>query len=466
MVGLAGTLQGIIGITPRLKRNMESHVQLIQKAFELRKNQQIREALAIYNDLWNLDPDIFGEWDGWSYGVCLSKNGQHREALDICRFFYRRNKESPFINHLYARNIYYSQFVVTPLPPLPVLRKATRAMLLLSPPDQEHSLTVRAIFRLVRTLTSGQVIDWKEIGDWLQLLDPDQLSDQPFEFRNERGKVMEFASPLEEWYSAMIKVKAGLGDPEGLLDLVEAARNRQLKWHYNNDIWFARKEAFALLSLGRREEGEKILRDIVRQKQDWFLIADLAGALDSPAEALRLRCQAAMMPTGDLSLKVRLFHQIYQAVAGHDDQKSQCRDLLELIAGLRREKGWEIPLDLQAVLSDQEIDPAALPPARKIFSRLLPFFRKMMYLGRKTRTGAITAVREKPRHGHITGEDGHHYFFRFQEALMPARLIHEGRKVRFETEPGFDKKRQITTQTAVRITPWGDQAGKSKNGLQ
>ncbi len=152
----------------------------LQKASQLRKNGDYKQAVSLYDTLWNNQSEQWSDWDGWSYAYSLVKTFKYHEALDICRHFYRKNKNFEILNNLYAQCIYYTQFTGEKQPTLNVLRKAAQAMLDLSPYSSKYSFTPKAIFKLNHALMSQKEINWAEIETWLLKMDPDLLDNQPF----------------------------------------------------------------------------------------------------------------------------------------------------------------------------------------------------------------------------------------------------------------------------------------------
>ena len=426
-------------------------VQPLAQAFALRQQKNYPQALVIYQPLWQQQPNLFDDWAGWSYAYCLKETSQYNAALDVCRQLYARFPAAAMVRQLYAGCIYYTQFDGKQAPAIHVLKKAVQAMYNLSPPQQDYSLTPRAIFKLVKLLANSTPIDWQDIESWLQKLDPDLLNDKPFAMKMPDGKQREFASPVEEWYSAMIKVKAGLNQPQELLILLEAARKRGLKWHYNNNIWFARKEAFAFIQLGQKQKAEKILRTIVAQKKDWFLLSDLAEIVNDPEEAMQLMSSAALA-SGPLELKVKLFHNLYLRIKDDASKTEATKKHLLLIARIRLEQGWPFTPALEAALQNNSVDLNGVNSAMEAYSQLKPFWRKAASQEQPVYTGIIEKILEGNQSGFVKATGGKRYYFLMRDVNQSISKAIAGVGVSFELQDGFDKKKQQATKNAVRLT--------------
>lgn len=423
--------------------------ETLKEAFALRKNLHFTEAIEIYQPLWQQDQVLFNDWDGWSFGFCLSKLNRHDEALEVCRAIFPRFKESEFIRSLYAKCIYYTQFQKHPLPAISILKKAVTAMLELSPPHDAYSFTSRAIFKLVKQLLNEQQINWREIEEWLMRMEPDLLDDRPFQMTDSNGKKLELASPMEEWYAHMIKLKGGLNQPEELLKLIDTAKRKNLKWHYNNDIWFARKEAFAYQQLNETKKSEAILRKIVSLKKDWFLLFDLAIVVDDPTESLQLCCRAALSP-GKNEHKLKLYHHIYMKIKEHEQYQKEAGWHLCMIAAVREENGWDVKPELIEEIQRRRIDQNAMGSSSKIYKALSPFWQQMSGHSNPTKLkGVIEKILPNNKSGFIKCTDHNRYFFNLKGIKSNAEV---GTKVIFELCDGFDYKKNVPSKIAVNVT--------------
>ncbi len=424
----------------------------LKEAFALRQNKDYQKALAIYLPSWQEDSQQFDNYSGWSFAFCLLKTRQYDKALDICRQLYTRYPNAAPIRGVYAQSIYHTQLAIQQLPAISVLKKATQAIIGLTPPDNEYSFAPHAIFKLTKEMMNSNPIDWQEIENWLLNLDPDLLSDISFEFVGNDGKKRSLASPLEEWYSTMIKVKAGLNQAEELLELLSAARKRGLKWHYSNDIWFTRKEAFAYIELGQKEKAIQLLRKIILQKSEWFLLSDLADALGQTDESLQLRAQAALGGTRDLKLKVKLFWQLYLQLKAKNEHPKEQDTLLLLFVKIRHENAWAIPPNVENEISARHLDISTNQSSTQIYQRLLPFFNQISSIDAKVFEGEIAVLHDNGKSGMVFSPT-HKKKFLFPIRELPKNNTPTkiGQNVTFELKDTFDQKRNIATQIAIRL---------------
>ncbi|MCO5236642.1 MAG: tetratricopeptide repeat protein [Chitinophagaceae bacterium] len=416
----------------------------MQQAMGLRKSQNYQQAVDIYAPLWQESPAQFDDWAGWSYAFCLAKLNRHKEALEVCRKLYPRYPHSEILNSLYGQCIYHTEFARKDPPSVATLRKALTAMFQLSPPYHPYSFTPKATFKLVKTLLNQQPIHWQEIESWLLKLDPDLLDDRTFKWTDQKGRTMELASPKEEWYSHMIKVKGGLNQPQELLDILDTARKQNLRWHYNNDLWFARKEAFALHALGQKEKAENILRKIITRKPDWFLLYDLSQMIHSKEEIQQLLYRAALAP-GKNEMKLKVFQSLYQELKLSDPRVAGLH--LCLIVAIRKENEWAIEQAMTEKILALGINPQNESSSLVITRKLISFWKQQLEKHAERLSGIVEMIFPHQKSGFIRSGEDQYYFI---SGKLEGRL-HKGTKVSFEIKDRFDKKKNKPGKMAVHI---------------
>lgn len=347
---------------------------------------------------------------------------------------------------LYAKEIYYTQFAGNKPSPLEVLRKALTAMFELAPPTNPYSFTPMATFKLVKQLLNQQQINWQEIEDWLLKLDPDLLDEKTFTFTDTRGKIRELASPKEEWFTLMIRAKGGLGKSGELLEMLNTARKQPFKWHYGNDIWLARKEAYALNELGEKQKAEAILRKIILQKKDWFLLFDLAQLVEDKQEKLRLLCTAAL-GHGKNEMKLKVFETLFQCIKDDPEYRREAALHLCLVVTLREENNWPVSDSMLREIKSRGVTITMEGSSLKIINSLVSFWKKMAKRRAERLNGIIETVFQNNKAGFI--RHGKEKIF-FSAGRLEGKL-QPGDRVSFETEDSFDKKKNRSSVIAVNL---------------
>lgn len=419
----------------------------LQEAAQYRKIGRFQKAVQLYYPFWNENHDQFGAWDGWSYAYCLFKTKKYEKSLNVCRVLYRKFKTFDMLRSLYARSIYCSQFKRPKLPPLCILKKATLAIYELSDPKDPYSVTPRAIFSLCKEMMAQKKVNWQEIEKWLLKMQPDLLDDQAFKMKDSSGKEREIASAMEQWYAMMLRVKAGTNNAKALLDLLSEARKRKLKWHYNNDIWFSRKEAFAYQQLGNVEKAEQILRRLVSRKKDWFLTFDLAKIVSNEKEKFKLLCIAALAK-GKPEMKIKLYESLYDILKKDTSNKRISGLHLCLIVAIREENNWEVNHDLLDKIKASGIEIDKEGSSSALLKKLFYFWKKHSGGQQEKRYGVITHILPNGKSGFIESDKQSFYF----TTSNIKGLVSKGMKVTFLLRSGYDKKKRRATKIAISVS--------------
>lgn len=421
----------------------------LNTANQLRKDQNFAKAIKIYKATWLENSLQFNEWDGWSYAYSLFKLSHYTDALHMCRELYPRFKHFELLQSLYARCIYYTQFKTNSDVPLATLVEALKGIMILSPLDQPYSVAPKAIFSYTKSAMKQKTIPWEEIEYWLKKIDPELLAIDPYKMKIANGKSVEIASDIERWYANILKVKAALNKPKELLQLLEKARSKGIVWHYNNDIWFARKEAFAYAQLNQQEKAVNILRQILAQKQDWFLIYDLAKLVNEEKERRQLLCEAALSK-GKPTMKLKLYESLYNEFLSSNIKEATLH--LCLIKALRRENSWDISEFVLNNISqsglecneDQSLN--LIKQLRQIWKRYLP--KENIQEARRL-VGTIKTILPNGQSGFIVS--GKQSFFFGTYDIRNKSTLFIGQKVTFEVIDGFDKKKNKMSKKAAKI---------------
>lgn len=431
----------------------------LKQAFQLRKDKKPAEAIGIYHAMWPQHATAFGEWDGWSYGQCLKELKRYPEALDICRQLYPRFKTAEMILQLYAWCIYYTQLAGDKQPAdKAAFIKILNAITQLSAPGKAFSPAVKSIFKLVKFLTEGNQNDWHQVGEWLQKLDKEKLSKDTYSIDVPGKKRMELASELEEWYSWQSKYLLQTRQWEKTVDICNEALAVLNKWHYSNDIWFARRKAAALTQLGHKALALETLQPLIKRKREWFMLADLAELTDDKSKALKLYAEAALA-CGDMPKKIRVYFSmaiLFNLIGDKDLAKAHAM----LVHALRIENGWPVPAELNKMLLELGELPKPLPNSFSMLRQLKPKWQNMMDITFEGEqkiqpvrlVGKIDCLLTNGQAGFIKGDlvFGKIYFL-FRNYKGAAVEIIPGMKVSYEVVKDFDKKKNRDSEMAVRI---------------
>ncbi len=431
----------------------------LKKAFQLRKDKRPGEAIAIYQPLWPQHAATFGEWDGWSYGQCLKELKRYSEALEICRQLYPRFKTAEMILQLYAWCIYYTELAGVKQPAdKAAYLKVLNAIVQLSAPGNAYSPAVKSVFKLVKYLAESNQNEWELVGEWLQKLDKNKLSRDTYRIEVPGKNSMELASELEEWYSWQSKYLLQTRQWEKAVDLCNEALTVLKKWHYSNDIWFARRKAAAQTQLGQKALALATLKPLISRRREWFMLADLAELTEDTNEALQLYAEAALA-YGDMPKKIRVYFKMAALfLLLQDKEMATAHALLVLV--LRTENGWPVPPELDNMLSALGEMPVPLPSSLVIQRQLKSAWQKLkasdVAAEQKTLPvrlfGKVDSILVNGKAGFIKCEVApDKIYFLFRNYKGDLAEIKAGLMVSYEVVKDFDKKKNRDSEMAVRI---------------
>ncbi len=420
----------------------------LQKAAEARKNNSFSIAIELYETALKEAPDCFGEWDAWGYGQCLKQLKQYEKALEVCRKYYTRHENFEPLRSLYAWCIYFTQISSTEAPASTEnRRKALQAINRLCPQGKPYSPAPLAIFKWVKNLAAGPNIPWTEIKEWLDKLDPKLLQTDCYQMQG-KGKLIELASELEEWYSWQSKCLLQLGKWEEGVALCREAKEKIQKWHYSNHVWFDRREAFALSKSGKKDDAKKLLSKALAQKREWFMLADMAE-LEQDNSLKKHFYGAACRAEGEWKSKVGLLLKIAQWLAQKGEPKAA-----ELHAQacncIRQKEGWPLSDSVLLLAGENWV------PEQDTSKTLLAILEKLKEIWQTWEVAASMLegkIREILPNGkaEFIAEGKRTFYFQLKNCQMPGHEITVGRNVKFELVDGFDKKKNIISKNATNI---------------
>lgn len=236
--------------------------------------------------------------------------------------------------------------------------------------------------------------------------------------RGGRPKTVELASDFESWYSyyslSLLKQKKF----QDCIDVAKEALFTIEKFHYNNDLWFARKIALSNKGLGNIPLAIKEMEEIERRKAEWFIQKELAELYFEGQQidnAKSIACKGALA-YGDKEKKDGLFFLLGQIYKVSGDQALAHKHFL-LVYLIRNEQGWFVPNRLKIALDETFMDGINYDNSVTLYKELLGHWRENSGGGQTLEkdSGKITKVNSQKQIGEITGKGGVKYFFHFND---------------------------------------------------
>lgn len=200
--------------------------------------------------------------------------------------------------------------------------------------------------KVLKVETKRPNVNWSLIVKFCESIDSSHLQTNCHEYKvikNGVEKMAEMASVKEEWFSVYSK---SLYATERYQDCIKACDEALLsikKMHYSNNVWFKRRMAQCFLKQGLVDKSIDIYESVIKQKDDWFILAELGSiyyGINKLDRALLIMSEA-MTKYGDLEYKIDLIEnlgKVYLALG--NTEVSNNHFLLAIV--IRRLNDWKI----------------------------------------------------------------------------------------------------------------------------
>lgn len=429
--------------------------QLKKQASDLRKAGKHSEALPLYKKLWDEYRPNCTAWDGWGYAQCLYKAKNYIQALDVCREVYKIDKDHSANKTLYTWCIFQTEINPDNVLDENTFLKAADAITKLTSQSDEFSPYVQTVFKVIEHFNNKQIPQIDKVLEWLKKLDVDKLSDKPIPLNNEvepNKKVKELASYKEKYYMLLIKALFKSGSYEQAIKEAEKALETFDKLHYDNKIWFQRYIALSHSKLGENNKGLKILTELLKKKNEWFIqrdIAEIYFTQKNYSNALNYAIDG-ILNFGDDDKKMDLYlllAKIFELL----EETLHIKTFIEFVVAIRKSKGWKIDNELQQLINKYNInanDEFNIKKLKKDIEQILEFKK---YENQQLYKGIICQILPNNKAGFIETENKEKIYFIFNEVKGAKELIQVGRKVTFYIIEGFDKKKNQPSKNAINI---------------
>lgn len=422
---------------------MNNVAEMKEQASVLRKQDKYEEAVALYRVLWQEHREQCDEWDGWGYAQSLRKLGRSQEALDVCREAYPLKPDFDYLRNLYAWCIYDLEIKRNDSE---IRKDASRffeaadAILKLVEPGQ-YSPYVRTLFRIIDYCRSQLSHPAERILEWCDRTQPEQLSGVPGRGPGGKGKIVEYASDREKWYSNRCRALHEAGRFKDCIQCCQEALSQFRRFHHDNDIWFKWRIALSRAELGDKETAISELKALLSRKRDWFIhhrIAQYYLDLGQTDEALDHAVEALLGPSpSDLGFKWELFLLTGRILQSRSEMEDARKHVL-LAAKVRQEQDWKIPPELTEAASQMDVDLGTDVSARALHKELKPYWRSLKVADMPEGQGEIKNMLSHGGAGFIRGDNGEDYYFSTKWFQGPRHLLEPGQRVTFQVEENPD----------------------------
>ncbi len=305
--------------------------------------------------------------------------------------------------------------------------------------------------------------NWKLILEFCDLVPPERLKTDCESIEVERkGKrvMMELASDKENWYAYKSKALMKLGMFQECYDVSKQALDLFPKFHYSNDVWFARRIALSKKQLGDSENVISELQQILKRKREWFIEKELAELYREKGDlenALKFAL-SAINNFGDLEYKVDLLFLIGELLKMKQQDELAFKHF-SLSRLVRINEEWSVPSKLNSALESfgkASIPIEAFPELKKELTKYWNGFKEQQTVrgqpnksSKQKTAGKIHKILhndERGADGFIRCNDGKSVYFRVNSTEEIKNGLTVGMEVEFLILPPTEDKKEKAIQ--------------------
>lgn len=240
------------------------------------------------------------------------------------------------------------------------------------------SLDGKTFSYLLKVAKDKASINWPFIAKFCCLMNPLSLDTSctiTETIIKGKKKSVEYASDRENWYSLYTKALLETGQYEQCSFISKEALDILDKFHYNNDIWFARRIALSNKNLGDVSTALGELKKLLNKKKEWFIQSEIAQLHFDKGElepALEYAIQG-LLNYGGINFKVGLLNLVGDILMGKQNKEMAYYHYL-LSVQLRIKNEWKVPLELQEKVKRTVVGDGALTDIDEIHKKLQSYW--------------------------------------------------------------------------------------------
>lgn len=268
-----------------------------------------------------------------------------------------------------------------------------------------------SLFNLVLKSEKSKINpNWMYINNFCSLVNPDQLSNECIQIEVQRKgekKSMELASDRENWYAFKSKALFKLGKYQDCYNLSKIALESFEKFHYSNDIWFARRIALSKKTFGNSDDTISDLLLILKKKKEWFIQKELAELFFEKGDlenALNYSI-CAVINFGDIEYKVELLFLMGEILKEKNELELSFKHF-SLSHLIRLNKKWKVPPKLVFALDSFSQEKIKIEKLDELLKDLKIFWNKNHGIDNNPNILKYTGIVAKILHNNEKGLDG------------------------------------------------------------
>ena len=296
---------------------------------------------------------------------------------------------------------------------------------------------------------TGNNPDYALANDYLNQVDPQNLSRNEKQGTAENGKKISMASDCETWYGRKSKCLFEMKSWGECIKICEDGLATITNFHNNNDCWFKYRIGYSRLEQGMIEGSLSVAKEILESGfRHWSIYQLLYDISVANADAYSAMKYAGYCALADQSHEMRIkFYEEYAFFLSKQGMSDKAMLHLHLIILIKQEKEWKLKEEKQ-----WKIDGKIAKLDRAGTLKLLRHFwaesrdKDKVYI-----EGAVSKILPSGKDGFITDTNGKEYYFSFRDAYCNRSKLVIGVKVMFVTGKRLDRKKNIWKDNAIEV---------------
>jgi len=226
---------------------------IIKEAEENYKSKKYDTAYPIYKNIWE-NLKINDPYTLFKYGNVLRKNNLSAIFLEIYKNYDLTNvteKQKGYINRILSWCLYDTFIKIYDIKDVDTYNDfiSVAHQILEIQNVYKHnyydSAYVKTCLKVSKTIMKRTTTpNYKEVIWWLELLEVDKLSDEPFPFKDKNDDDRELASDKETYYQYLSRSYEKINDYSKCYEICERAIEDIGKFHYRNHIWINERKLY------------------------------------------------------------------------------------------------------------------------------------------------------------------------------------------------------------------------------
>jgi hypothetical protein len=317
---------------------------------------------------------------------------------------------------------------------------------------------------LLKKFKDKPSVNWTVVNKFCDLISVDLLDTECRTIEVERKgetKLMELASNKEDWFAFKTKALFETQHYQECFDLSKFALESFEKFHYSNDVWFARRIALSKKHLGNSADALNELLLILKRKKEWFIQNEVAQIYKENGDnenAFKFAI-SAINNFGDIEYKVGLLVLIAELLAIKDEKELSFKHY-SLSKLLRIKEEWNVPNSVSSALNQfpyEQFTIEKLPnlkiELKKYWSSFNPQPTGSKQNITQRQTGKIDRILhndEKGADGFIKFDGNKSIYFRVNATEEIIKKIAVGLEVEFKISPAAEDKKEKAVQLKTK----------------